>query len=59
VPADVVFALASPMDAEGWFHLGVSADYTLAALERARSVVLEVNPRAAHGRPGARCMCPG
>jgi acyl-CoA hydrolase len=44
VPADVVFALASPMDAEGWFHLGVSADYTLAALERARSVVLEVNP---------------
>jgi acyl-CoA hydrolase len=58
VPADVVFALASPMDAEGWFHLGVSADYTLAALERARTVVLEVNPTC-RARPARRgCMCP-
>ncbi|MDE2372265.1 MAG: acetyl-CoA hydrolase/transferase family protein [Burkholderiales bacterium] len=44
VPADVVFALASPMDAHGYFSLGLAADYTMAAIERARAVVLEVNP---------------
>lgn len=43
-PADVVFAVASPMDAHGYFSLGLAADYTMAAIERARAVVLEVNP---------------
>lgn len=44
LPCDVVFARASPMDSHGFFSLGLSADYTMAAIERARAVVLEVNP---------------
>jgi acyl-CoA hydrolase len=44
IAADVVFALASPMDADGNFALGLSADYTMAAIGRARTVVLETNP---------------
>ncbi|MDT9000148.1 acetyl-CoA hydrolase/transferase C-terminal domain-containing protein [Paucibacter sp. APW11] len=42
--ADVVFAIASPMDAHGYFSLSLGADYTMAAIARARVVVLEVNP---------------
>jgi len=42
--ADVVFAMASPMDAHGYFSLSLGADYTMAAIARARAVVLEVNP---------------
>lgn len=44
LPCDVVFAQASPMDEHGFFALGLSADYTMTALECARAVVLEVNP---------------
>jgi len=43
-PVDAVFSVASPMDAHGYFSLGLAADYTMAAIERARAVVLEVNP---------------
>jgi len=42
--ADVVFALASPMDEHGYFALSLGADYTMAAVQKARAVVLEVNP---------------
>ncbi len=42
--ADVVFSLASPMDEYGYFSLGLGADYTMAAIEKAHAVVLEVNP---------------
>lgn len=45
IPADVVFAMASPMDRHGYFALGLGADYTMAAIARARAVVLEVNPQ--------------
>jgi len=50
-PADVVFSVASPMDEHGWFALSLAADYTMAAVERARAIVLEVNPHVpfAHG----------
>ena len=44
MPADVVFSMASPMDDEGFFALSLGADYTMAAVARARAVVLEVNP---------------
>jgi len=44
MPADVVFALASPMDEHGYFALSLGADYTMAAVAKARAVVLEVNP---------------
>ena len=44
IPADVVFSMASPMDEHGYFSLSLGADYTMAAVENARAVVLEVNP---------------
>jgi len=49
--ADVVFAMASPMDEQGYFSLSLGADYTMAAVAKARAVVLEVNPNVpdAHG----------
>jgi acyl-CoA hydrolase len=36
--------MASPMDAHGFFSISLSPDFTMAAIERARDVVLEVNP---------------
>ncbi|MDQ3058840.1 MAG: 4-hydroxybutyrate CoA-transferase [Pseudomonadota bacterium] len=44
MPADVVFSMASPMDEHGYFSLSLAPDYTMAAIEKARAVVLEVNP---------------
>ena len=44
IGADVVFSLASPMDADGNFALSLGADYTMAAVAKARAIVLEVNP---------------
>ncbi|MEI8028492.1 MAG: acetyl-CoA hydrolase/transferase C-terminal domain-containing protein [Comamonadaceae bacterium] len=44
IPADVVFSMASPMDRYGYFSLSLGADYTMAAVAKARAVVLEVNP---------------
>jgi acyl-CoA hydrolase len=44
MPADVVFSMASPMDEHGFFSLALAADYTMAAIEKAHAVVLEVNP---------------
>lgn len=43
-PADVVVSMASPMDEHGYFSLSLAPDYTMAAIRRARVVVLEVNP---------------
>ncbi|MDR2127592.1 MAG: 4-hydroxybutyrate CoA-transferase [Burkholderiaceae bacterium] len=44
MPVDVVFSMASPMDSHGYFALSLGTDYTMAALKKARVVVLEVNP---------------
>ncbi|MEO6278214.1 acetyl-CoA hydrolase/transferase C-terminal domain-containing protein [Roseateles sp.] len=44
IPADAVFTLASPMDAHGYFSISLAADYTMAAISKARVVVIEVNP---------------
>lgn len=44
IPADVVFAMASPMDEHGYFSVSLGTDYTMAAIAKARAVVLEVNP---------------
>ncbi len=44
IPADVVFSMASPMDEHGNFAISLGADYTMAAIAKARAVVLEVNP---------------
>jgi acyl-CoA hydrolase len=48
IPADVVFTMASTMDAQGYFAISLAADYTMAAIARARAVVLEVNPNVPH-----------
>ncbi|MCV2350309.1 acetyl-CoA hydrolase/transferase family protein [Paucibacter sp. Y2R2-4] len=45
IPADLVFSMASPMDERGYFALSLAADYTMAAIAKARAVVLEVNPQ--------------
>ena len=42
--ADVVMAMVSPMDSHGYFSLSLGTDYTMAAIKRARVVLLEVNP---------------
>ncbi|NTV12280.1 MAG: 4-hydroxybutyrate CoA-transferase, partial [Zoogloea sp.] len=44
IPVDVVFIMASPMDEHGFFSLSLGVDYTMAAVKKARAVVLEVNP---------------
>jgi acyl-CoA hydrolase len=44
IPSDVVFSMASPMDSHGYFAISLAADYTMAAIAKARAVVLEVNP---------------
>ena len=50
--ADVVWSLASPMNEHGYFSLSLGADYTMAAVAKARVIVLEVNPNVpfAHGQ---------
>ena len=52
IASDVVFSMASPMDEHGYFALSLGADYTMAALQKARAIVLEVNPNVpfAHGQ---------
>ena len=52
MPADVVFAMASTMNEQGFFSLSLGTDYTMAAVAKARVVVLEVNPNVpfAHGQ---------
>lgn len=44
IPADIVLSMASPMDEHGYFSLSLSSDYTMAAVQKARIIVLEVNP---------------
>lgn len=52
MPADVVFAMASSMCPHGHFALSLGTDYTMAAVAKARAVVLEVNPNVpfTHGQ---------
>jgi len=44
IGSDVVLSMASPMDAHGYFSISLGTDYTMAAIAKARDVVLEVNP---------------
>lgn len=45
VPLDVVFIHVSPPDIHGYCSLGVSVEATLAAIESAKTVIAQVNPR--------------
>jgi acyl-CoA hydrolase len=44
IGADVVLTMASAMDGHGYFSISLGTDYTMAAIAKARAVVLEVNP---------------
>lgn len=48
---EVAVSRCSPMDEHGFFSLGLSPAYTMAAIQMAREVILEVDPHApfAHG----------
>jgi acyl-CoA hydrolase len=41
---DTVLTICSPMDEHGYFSLSLGTDYTMAAIKKARTVVVEVNP---------------
>ncbi|MDA8440849.1 MAG: 4-hydroxybutyrate CoA-transferase [Peptococcaceae bacterium] len=41
---DVLMATVSPMDEHGFFSFGLSIDYTSSVAQRAKAVILEVNP---------------
>ncbi len=45
IPLDVAFIQVSPPDKHGYCSLGVSVDVTLPALEKAKKVVAQINPR--------------
>jgi acyl-CoA hydrolase len=52
IASDVVFSMASSMNEQGFFSLSLGADYTMAAIKKARAVILEANPHVpfAHGQ---------
>jgi itaconate CoA-transferase len=43
-PFDVFLLQVAPMDRGGWFSFGPSGAYSLAGVERAKRVIVEVNP---------------
>lgn len=45
IPIDVAIVPVSPPDRFGRFSLGISVDISLAAVESARTVIVQVNPR--------------
>lgn len=46
VKCNVACSMVSPMDEHGYFSVSIGTDYTMAAIEVARTVILEVNPKA-------------
>lgn len=54
VRADVVMLQVAPADEDGFHNLGGTVDYALAAVERARVVLVEVNPRMPRTRSAYR-----
>ncbi len=45
LPLDVAFIQVSPPDAHGYCSLGVSVDITIPAIENAKIVIAQINPR--------------
>ncbi|MBV8616516.1 MAG: acetyl-CoA hydrolase/transferase family protein [Acetobacteraceae bacterium] len=43
-PFDTFLLQVAPMDRAGWFSFGLTGAYSLAGLERAKRIVVEVNP---------------
>jgi acyl-CoA hydrolase len=48
LPVDVVLLQVGPRDLEGYYNLGATVDYALAAIPHARVVLLEVNHNMPH-----------
>jgi itaconate CoA-transferase len=44
-PFDVFLLQVSPMDRSGWFTFGPNGAYSLAGIERAKRIIVEVNPK--------------
>jgi itaconate CoA-transferase len=44
-PFDVFLLQVSPMDRTGWFTFGPNGAYSLAGIERAKRLIVEVNPK--------------
>ncbi len=44
VDVDILMASVSPMDEHGYFSFGLSVDYTTTAAQKAKVIILEVNP---------------
>jgi itaconate CoA-transferase len=44
-PFDVFLLQVSPMDRTGWFSFGPNGAYSLAGIERAKQIIVEVNPK--------------
>jgi itaconate CoA-transferase len=44
-PFDVFLLQVSPMDRAGWFTFGPNGAYSLAGIERAKRIIVEVNPK--------------
>ncbi|MEQ9298602.1 MAG: acetyl-CoA hydrolase/transferase C-terminal domain-containing protein [Cyclobacteriaceae bacterium] len=55
IPVDVALVHVSPPDAHGYCSLGVSVDATIAAIEQAKTVIAQVNPRMPRTQ-GDGCM---
>jgi len=53
IPLDVALIMVSPPDAHGYVSLGVSVDITRAAVETAKLVIAQVNPRMPRTLGGA------
>jgi acyl-CoA hydrolase len=52
--ADVVMLQVGPKDADGFYNLGATVDYGVVAAERARVVLVEVNPNMPRTRSARR-----
>ena len=51
---DVATSIASPMDEDGYFSISLGPSYTMAAIETARTVILEVNPNVPYAYGNCR-----
>jgi len=55
LPVDVAMVSVTPPDGEGRVSLGVSCDYTLAAVKAAKTVIAQVNPGDVERAIGQNC----
>lgn len=54
-PVDVAMIQVTPMDEHGWFNFGPSATHEAAMLEKAKCIIVEVNPNQPYCYGGFDC----